>query len=67
MLLLSSDPDQLVSSQCSRAIASVWQRPLVLHPFAGHDLPLDDPQWAADQVAQSPKDSGRAQACLNPT
>ncbi len=52
MLLLASAQDGLVSSQCSQAIASAWACPLVLHPWAGHDLPLDDPAWVAGQVAQ---------------
>ena len=50
ILLLGSLNDQLVSSQCSQAIAEAWGRPLHLHPFAGHDLPLDDLQWVIDQV-----------------
>lgn len=52
MLLLSSAQDGLVSSQCSQAIASAWGCPLALHPWAGHDLPLDDPAWVAEQVAR---------------
>lgn len=51
MLLLASTQDGLVSSQCSQAIASAWGCPLALHPWAGHDLPLDDPAWVAGQVA----------------
>jgi hypothetical protein len=23
---------------------------MALHPWAGHDLPLDDPQWVLEQV-----------------
>ena len=49
-LLLGSQHDQLVSSQCSQSIAKAWGRPLHLHPFAGHDVPLDDPQWVIDEV-----------------
>ena len=49
-LLLGSLHDQLVSSQCSQAIAKAWGKPLHLHPFAGHDVPLDDPQWVIDEV-----------------
>ena len=52
MLLLASAQDGLVSSQCSQAVASAWACPLVLHPWAGHDLPLDDPAWVAEQVAR---------------
>ena len=50
LLMLSSEHDQLVDSRCSQAIASAWGCPLVTHPAAGHDLPLDDPRWVADQV-----------------
>ena len=50
MLLLASQNDGLVSSQCSQAIAQAWGVPLRLHPFAGHDLPLDDARWVIEQV-----------------
>lgn len=50
LLLLSSVQDGLVDVRCSRALAHVWQRPLALHPWAGHDLPLDDPAWVVRQV-----------------
>ncbi|MFY3382715.1 alpha/beta fold hydrolase [Paracidovorax sp. MALMAid1276] len=50
VLLLGSQHDGLVSSQCSVALARAWGCSLRLHPFAGHDLPLDDPQWVIDGV-----------------
>jgi pimeloyl-ACP methyl ester carboxylesterase len=50
LLLLASQHDQLVDSRCSQAIANAWHCPLPMHPTAGHDLPLDDPSWVADQV-----------------
>ena len=49
-LLLASAQDQLVSVACSRALAQHWACPLALHPSAGHDLPLDDGPWVAQQV-----------------
>lgn len=49
-LLLASEHDQLVSSDCSKMLARVWRTPLRLHPSAGHDLPLDDGPWVAAQV-----------------
>lgn len=52
VLLLGSAQDGLVNVQCSRAIARHWGAPLALHPSAGHDLPLDDPEWVVDQVRQ---------------
>ena len=50
ILLLASQHDRLVSSQCSQAIAQAWGVPLCMHPFAGHDLPLDDAPWVIRQV-----------------
>lgn len=50
LLLLASSNDRLVDVACSRAIAARWRLPLVEHPGAGHDLPLDDGPWVVDQV-----------------
>lgn len=50
MLLLASTHDNLVNVECSRTLAKNWQLPLVEHPFAGHDLPLDDGTWVIDQL-----------------
>lgn len=52
LLLLASRHDQLVASACSQALAVAWNLPLLMHPFAGHDLPLDDPAWVVEQVRQ---------------
>lgn len=52
ILFLASQSDRLVSSQCSEAIADTWKCPLVLHPTAGHDLPLDDPEWVLNQLGK---------------
>lgn len=52
VLLLASQNDHLVNSRCSLAIAQHWHCALALHPHAGHDLPLDDPQWVIEQVRQ---------------
>ena len=50
-LLLASEHDGLVHSVCSRTIAEAWGCPLWLHPTAGHDLPLDAPDWVVQAVA----------------
>lgn len=50
LLVLSSTHDRLVNSSASRRIAEKWNLPLIEHPKAGHDLPLDDPQWLIDQL-----------------
>jgi pimeloyl-ACP methyl ester carboxylesterase len=51
VLLLASAQDGLVGHPCSQAIAQAWGCPMAVHPWAGHDLPLDDPAWVAGQVA----------------
>lgn len=51
-LVLASRGDRLVSPACSRAMALAWGADLREHPSAGHDLPLDDPQWIVEQVAR---------------
>ncbi|MBT0960026.1 alpha/beta fold hydrolase [Denitromonas iodatirespirans] len=49
-LLLAGAGDALVHPGCSQALAAAWQCPLREHPRAGHDLPLDDAPWVAEQV-----------------
>jgi len=50
VLILSSKQDRLVHVSCSLAIASRWKCPAQLHPMAGHDLVLDDPNWVIEKV-----------------
>jgi pimeloyl-ACP methyl ester carboxylesterase len=50
ILLMVSEKDRMVSAKCSYAIQSRWQLPLVSHPWAGHGLNGDDPQWFVRQV-----------------
>ncbi len=50
LLIVNSVGDALVDPRCSEALASAWQAPLCTHPTAGHDLPLDDGVWLAQQV-----------------
>jgi pimeloyl-ACP methyl ester carboxylesterase len=49
--LLASTLDRMADVRCSRAIARAWNCPLFEHPDAGHDLPLDDPDWLAEHAA----------------
>lgn len=51
-LLLGSRSDEMVSWRCSEAMAERWGWPLELHPKAGHDLPLDDPDWVVERIRQ---------------
>lgn len=50
-LFLASRADRLVDCTCSERIAAKLEAPLRLHDSAGHDLPLDDPEWVIGQVA----------------
>ncbi len=50
VLILGSTEDQLVDSRCSRKLACRWHADAAFHPNAGHDLPLDDGPWIAQQV-----------------
>ena len=50
MLILAGEEDRLVDCRCSKCLAQAWQADLSLHPTAGHDLPLDEPDWVAATV-----------------
>ncbi len=50
ILLLYSEGDQLVSPRCSEKIAALWNVEKRRHPTAGHDIPLDDPDWVLAQL-----------------
>ncbi len=52
LLLLTGAHDKLVDTRCSHALAKAWGCELAVHPTAGHDLPLDDGAWVAQQVAR---------------
>lgn len=49
-LVLSSQADQLVDPVCSARLARAWGAARREHPWAGHDLPHDDPQWLVEAV-----------------
>lgn len=50
VLVLSSRGDRLVNPACSARLALAWRATHVEHPWAGHDLPHDDPQWLCDAL-----------------
>lgn len=59
LLLLAGAGDRLVNPECSRAVARAWGARLSMHPWAGHDLPLDDPGWVVDAVVELQADLAR--------
>lgn len=52
VFVVGSEGDRLVSVNCSKQIAKMWKLEPILHPWAGHDLPVDDPQWLIDLLAK---------------
>ncbi|MGJ8692863.1 MAG: alpha/beta fold hydrolase [Thalassotalea sp.] len=50
--LIASEHDRLVSVLCSQAIAKAWKIELIKHPWAGHDIALDDPNWLSEKIKQ---------------
>jgi len=50
VLVLTSEKDGLASTRCSQRIAQLFKAPIHSHPWAGHDLTLEDSPWVADQV-----------------
>jgi pimeloyl-ACP methyl ester carboxylesterase len=50
LLILAAKADRMVSPRCSQRLARAWGAQFVLHPDAGHDLPLDDGEWVAREV-----------------
>lgn len=52
MLVLAGAGDRLVDPRCSADLARAWSLPMAVHPWAGHDLPLDDGAWVVDRVAR---------------
>lgn len=52
MLVLASTMDGLVDPRCSRGLATRWHTAFAEHPTAGHDIPLDDGPWVAEQVSR---------------
>lgn len=51
-LLLSSANDHLVNPVCTLRLASAWKAPHLIHPWAGHDLPHDDPDWICRHITR---------------
>jgi pimeloyl-ACP methyl ester carboxylesterase len=50
LLFLGSRRDRLVNPEASRSLARYYSAPYAEHPWAGHDLPLDDPAWVCEHA-----------------
>lgn len=49
-LVLASKGDRIVHWSCSKVFEQRWQWTLKVHSSAGHDLPMDDPEWVIQQI-----------------
>ncbi len=49
-LVVVSEADRLTAPSCSHRLAALLDAPLASHPDAGHDPPIDDPEWTADVI-----------------
>ncbi len=52
--VLCSAADALVDPRCSARLARAAHAPVQCHPDAGHDLPLDDPDWLIETLLAAP-------------
>lgn len=50
-IILTSEYDRFVSTNSSKALANHFDWPLACHPQAGHDLPMDEPDWVCEKIA----------------
>ncbi|WP_374433847.1 alpha/beta fold hydrolase [Inhella sp.] len=60
VLLLAGRADQWFDWRISQAISRAWGAALRVHPEAGHDLLLDDPDWVARSLAEWLQPVGQA-------
>lgn len=51
-LFIASRKDRFVNPKCSKALADHYKKSFVMHPNAGHDLPLDDPSWLCSKMEE---------------
>lgn len=49
-LILNGLGDRLVDPSCSSRLHEQTAWPICRHPWGGHDLPWDDPQWIIEKV-----------------
>lgn len=50
VLLLNSLGDRLVEPSCSADLAKAWNCPIERHPWGGHELTWDDPEWILTKI-----------------
>ena len=53
IIVISSKADKLCHVKCSEQIHEIWGGKLYLHESAGHDLPIDDPDWLISKIKEN--------------
>lgn len=51
-LLIASKKDRLCDYNCTVKLSQLWNVPLKLHQSAGHDIPLDAPEWLIEKTKE---------------
>jgi hypothetical protein len=42
--------DRMVAPECTLKLAEKYQSKPTMHPWSGHDIALDDPEWLVEQL-----------------
>jgi pimeloyl-ACP methyl ester carboxylesterase len=50
ILILAGAGDRLAHCQCSVDVLKAWGGKLVIHPYSGHDLPIDASEWLIKEL-----------------
>lgn len=53
--MIGSWGDRLVAPECTMKMAASWGLQAEMHPWSGHDLPIDDPDWLLDRLLDRPE------------
>lgn len=48
--VIASAKDRLCSVESSKKIHQIWGGTYIEHEFAGHDIPMDDPEWLIKEI-----------------
>ncbi len=65
ILVVTSTADRLVDYHCSLKLSQAWQTDYLKHDTAGHDLPLDEPEWLACVISRWFNHHCLANFCIN--
>jgi pimeloyl-ACP methyl ester carboxylesterase len=55
LIFVCAQSDRMVHHSCSQRLQEFFGGELHMHPFAGHDLPLEEPEWLAKIILSQPR------------